>query len=240
MIAGRQIEEVVRRVLVSRRQPHDQRAAQRIVVRFQDAVLGLQLDVAGEKARAPRCPHDRVERDGRIREDGVEPLGGAGRARLAGAVERKSRLRVHTHERHVDAHRDAIGDAEVEGERRHAPLGVHEHGREVVAAHEKSLDQPATKRGMGLAKQRRADPLFMAVVRELALPRGEHGLERDAQLPGGRGIRARASLRLSYRGQQQQSAKRDESPPFAALRRRFYRRPSSFRGSAESRSCRQR
>src|SRR5439155_24355875 len=38
----------------------------------------------------------------------------------------------------------------------------------------------------------------MAVVRELALPRGNDRLERHAQLAGGRRIRARASLCRGY------------------------------------------
>ena len=99
MIASRQVKEVVRRVLVTRRQSHDDRAAQRIVARFQRAVLRIHLDVAREETFAPRGPDDRFERVRGVREDRIEPLDGAGRPGVADAVELKSRPCVHANQR---------------------------------------------------------------------------------------------------------------------------------------------
>ncbi len=124
-------------------------------------------------------------------------MGGAGRPEVAGAVELKPRVHVHAHERHRDAHCDAIGDAELESERGHAPLGAYEQRREVVTAHEEPRDPRAAKRGMGLAEQRRADRLLVPAGCEFALPRRDDRLEGHPERPGARRIGARDSLSLT-------------------------------------------
>ncbi len=160
--------------------PHDQRATERVVAGFQSAVLGLDLDVPRKVVQPPRGVGDRTERVGRVLEQGIERLGGAIGCRLARAVEWKRGARVDAHQRHADPDGEAIRDAEVEAERRDASFGVDEHQ----------------------GGERRANPLLVTAVRELALPRRDHRLEREAQRPGARRIGARASLCLCDLGQQ--------------------------------------
>ena len=143
MVAGREIEEVVRRILMSGRQSDHDRATQCIVAQLQHAVLRVHLDIAREEMPAARGPDDRLERVRRVGEDGIEPLGGGRRSGLAEAIQLVSCPRVHAYQRHIDANGDAIRDSEVERERGYAFLRAHEHPREVVAAGAESLDRRA-------------------------------------------------------------------------------------------------